>query len=363
MFYKYIIIGAGIAGLTIAERITNVLQEEVLLIEKRENIGGNLWDTYDTDGIFVQKYGPHIFHTTDKEVYRYLSRFTEWNAYQHRVVSYVDGQLVPFPINLDTLSLLFHESFTKQKAEAYFREHCVEKTQILSSRDLALSQIGEELYDAFYKNYTIKQWGYSAEQLDPSIFGRIPVRRNSDNRYFTDPYQGIPKHGFSQLCRNMLNSRMRILLNTDFQKVRDSISYETLVYTGPLDEYFNYQKGKLPYRHLQFKFETHNQSSYQSNAVINYPNDFEYTRVTEFKYLTNQRHDKTVILKEFPSDEGECCYPILCRESKDMVNQYKEIIQKEKNVIFLGRLAQFRYFNIDQVVKEALNAFNNISKN
>ena len=357
MKFDYVIVGAGIAGLCMAERITNVLHKEVLIIEKRSHIGGNLYDCYDENGLLIQAYGPHIFHTNDASVFSYLSTFTTWHEYQHKVLSYVNGEYVPFPVNLCTLSQIFHEPFTKEKAQQYFQKVQQDPQSCKTFEDIAIASVGADLYEMFYKHYTEKQWGMPCKELDASIFSRIPIRLNNDQRYFSDRYQGIPKAGFTAMMKRMLNAKMHILLNTDYQQIKDEISYEKLIYTGPLDAYYDYCYGHLPYRCLRFAFETHDTPSYQQAAVINYPNDYDYTRITEFKKLTGQEHKHTVILKEFPVQEGIQCYPILQPKINAILAQYQRLAEQEKDVIFLGRLANFKFYNIDQIVAEACKCF------
>lgn len=290
---KYLIVGAGLSGITVAERIANELNEDVLIIEKRNHIGGNVYDEYNDDGILIQKYGPHTFHTDKKHVYDYLSKFTEWNDYQHRVLSYVDGRLIPMPIGLESINALYNLNLSEDEVEGFLEKRRIPISDIRTSEDVVLSQVGRDIYEKFFKHFTIKQWGVSPAELDKSVISRIPFRKNRDTRYFTDPYQGQPKHGYTKMCMKMLsNPKIKILLNTDYKEVVDYIQYEKMIYTGPLDYYFDERYGKLLYRSIKLQFETYDMESYQPVASTRYPNDYDYTRITEFKKLTGQQHRK-----------------------------------------------------------------------
>lgn len=361
MKYEYVVVGAGIAGLTMAERIANVLGKKVLVIEKRSHIGGNIYDSYNEDGILIHNYGPHIFHTNDKEVYDYLSRFTKWNDFWHRVLTCVDGNLIPMPITLETVNALYHTDFTPEQMEQFLKEKAVPVQEVKTSKDVALSKVGEEIYEKFFENYTKKQWGLDPALIDTSVISRIPVRYNRDTRYFTDKYQGMPKHGYTKMCEAMVaNPNIRLLLNTDYKEVIGDISYDMLIYTGPTDYFYDYRYGKMAYRSLEFVFETHDVEEYQPAPVVNYPNDYDFTRITEFKKLTGQKHAKTTILKEFPKAEGEPYYPFPTKEYKEQFAKYQEEMQKETKVRFLGRLAEYRYYNMDAVVRSALDLFESL---
>lgn len=357
MNFKYIIVGAGLAGLTIAERISSELNEKVLIIEKRDHIGGNCYDCYNHDGILIHKYGPHIFHTNHKQVWDYLSKFTKWNYYQHRVLTYIDGNYIPMPITTETINKLYNLNLSNNQIEQFLKDQSIDIEEIKNSEDVVLSKAGREIYDKFFKNYTKKQWDVYPSELDKSVISRIPVRYNRDTRYFTDRYQGMPKHGYTKLCSNMVNSNIHILLNTDYKDVIDSINYDTLIYTGQVDYYFDYKYGHLKYRSLKFDFETKDLDSYQDAPVVNYPNDYDFTRITEFKKLTDQKSDKTTIVREYPTWDGEPYYPIPTKECSEQYDKYKAECDNLKNVIFLGRLAEYKYYNMDVVVKRALDIF------
>ncbi|PRR81496.1 UDP-galactopyranose mutase [Clostridium luticellarii] len=357
MNFKYIIVGAGIAGLVMAERISNELNENVLVIEKRDHIGGNCYDCYNDDKILIHKYGPHIFHTNYKETWDYLSKFTEWNYYQHRVLTYIDGNYIPMPITTETINKLYNMNLSNDQMEKFLKDQSLDIEEIKNSEDVVLSKAGKEIYEKFFKNYTKKQWDLYPNELDKSVISRIPIRYNKDTRYFTDKYQGMPKCGYTKMCYNMLNSNIHVLLNTDYKDVINDLNYEMLIYTGQVDYYFNYKYGHLKYRSLKFDFETLDSESCQDAAVVNYPNDYDFTRITEFKKLTGQKSDKTTIVREYPTWNGEPYYPIPTDECSEQYNKYKGECDKLKNVIFLGRLAEYKYCNMDVVVKRALDVF------
>ncbi len=361
MKYDYLIVGAGLAGCTLAERIASELNREVLLVEKRNHIGGNCYDRYNDDGIIVQIYGPHIFHTKILEVWDYLNRFTIFNNYVHRVLSHVKENLdVYFPINLETMEKVTGKHFTPETLNAYFEEKRVKigEEDIKNSRDVVVSQVGEDLYELFVKHYTKKQWGLYPEELDSQVLRRIPVRYNRDTRYFDDSWQGIPTHGYFKIFENMLNHKnIHILLQTDFKDILRHISYDTLIYTGPIDYFFDYKYGKLPYRTMTFDFQTLNIEKFQDAAVVNYPNHNDYTRITEYKHFYLQDHPKTTISYEYSSGLGDPYYPIPTRESTEIYEKYKAEASKLKKTFFVGRLAEYRYINMDQSVNNALDLF------
>lgn len=358
MHYKYVVVGAGLAGLTIAERVANQLNEKVLVIEKRNHIAGNVYDSYNEDGILIHNYGPHIFHTNNKVVYDYLSQFTKWNDFWHRVLTYVDGNLIPMPITVETINKLYNLNLSCEEVEEFLKKKAIAIDEIKTSRDVALSKVGEEIYQKFFENYTKKQWGIDPANIDTSVISRIPIRFNRDTRYFADRYQGMPKHGYTKMCEKMIaNKNIKLLLNTDYKEIIDDITYDKLIYTGPTDYFYDYKHGKLQYRSIDFVFETFDCEKFQEAPVVNYPNDYDYTRITEFKQLTGQEHKKTTIMKEFPTSEGEPYYPFPTKECKEQFAKYQEEMEKETNIYFLGRLAQYRYYNMDAVVQEALKLF------
>lgn len=360
MNYKYVVIGAGISGMTIAERLSSELGENVLVIEKRQEIGGNIYDYYNEYGILVHKYGPHIFHTNNKEVWDYISKFTSWIYYHHRVKAYVDGNYISIPINLQTLNQYYNLNLSINEMQSFIENLIPNNTIANNAEDFIINKIGKELYQKIYANYTWKQWGLPAKELSEDIVKRLPIRNNLDTRYFSDKYQGIPTNGYTNIFNNMLkNKNIKILLNTDYKEIIDCINYETLIYTGPIDYYFNYKYGKLKYRSIRFEFETFNKENYQSCATINYPNDYDFTRITEFKHLTGQNINLTTIVKEYPDDNGEELYPINTSKYNDTLSKYLEEA-KLINTYFVGRLAEYKYYNMDSAIERALSVANTI---
>src|ERR1044071_1712601 len=359
--FDYLVVGAGFAGSVLAERLARGSNKKVLLCDKRAHIGGNAYDHYNEDGILVHKYGPHIFHTNSREVFEYLSRFTEWRPYQHRVRASVDGQIVPIPINLDTINTLYGLNLTSFEVADFFKKVAEPREQIRTSEDVVINSVGRELYEKFFKNYTRKQWGLDPSELDACVTARVPTRTNRDDRYFTDTYQAMPLHGFTHMFENMLDHpNIKILLNCDYREIEKEIPYREMIYTGPIDEFFDYRFGKLPYRCLEFKHETHNVSLHQPVAVVNYPNDYAFTRVTEFKHLTGQEHAKSSIVYEFPQAEGDPYYPIPRPENGELYKKYQALADATEGVHFVGRLATYRYYNMDQVVAQALTVYSHI---
>nr|WP_241829215.1 UDP-galactopyranose mutase [Desertifilum tharense] len=360
--FDYLIVGAGFSGSVIGERIATQLGKKVLIVDKRNHIGGNAYDHYDRSGILVHKYGPHIFHTNSREIFEYLSKFTEWRSYEHRVLASVDGQLVPIPINLDTINKLYGLNLTSFQVPEFFASLAEPKDYIRTSEDVVVSKVGRELYEKFFRNYTRKQWGLDPSELDKSVISRIPTRTNRDDRYFTDTYQAMPLHGFTRMFERMLDHpNIKVMLNTDYREIHKSIPCREMVYTGPVDEFFDLRFGKLPYRSLLFKHETHNQAVFQSAPVVNYPNEHLYTRITEFKYLTGQEHAKTSIVYEFPRAEGDPYYPVPRPENAEIYKKYKALAEATPGVYFVGRLATYKYYNMDQCVAQAIAVYKQIA--
>jgi UDP-galactopyranose mutase len=360
--FDYLVVGAGFSGSVIAERIATQLGKKVLVVDKRNHIGGNAYDHYDDSGILVHKYGPHIFHTNSRDVFEYLSKFTQWRSYEHRVLASVDGQLLPIPINLDTINKLYGMNLTSFQVEEFFASIAEPKDYIRTSEDVVVSKVGRELYEKFFRNYTRKQWGLDPSELDKSVISRIPTRTNRDDRYFTDTYQAMPLHGFTRMFENMLNHpNIKVMLNTDYREIQKDIPCREMVYSGPVDEFFDMRYGKLPYRSLEFKHETHNKQVFQAAPVVNYPNEHLYTRITEFKYLTGQEHVKTSVVYEFPRAEGDPYYPVPRPENAEIYKKYKALADATPGVHFVGRLATYKYYNMDQCVAQALTVYKQIS--
>jgi UDP-galactopyranose mutase len=359
--FDYLIVGAGFSGSVLAERLASQSGKKVLMVDKRSHIGGNAYDHYDNSGILVHKYGPHIFHTNSREVFDYLSFFTEWRSYEHRVLASVDGQLVPIPINLDTINKLYGMNLTSFEVEAFFASIAEPKDYIRTSEDVVVNKVGRELYEKFFRGYTRKQWGLDPAELDKSVIARIPTRTNRDSRYFTDTYQAMPLYGYTRMFENMLSHpNIKIMLNTDYREIEKAIPCREMIYSGPVDEFFEFRHGKLPYRSLEFKHETLNTPVHQPAPVVNYPNEHLYTRVTEFKYLTGQDHTKTSIVYEFPRAEGDPYYPVPRLENAEIYQKYKSLADATPGVHFVGRLATYKYYNMDQVVAQALTLYKQI---
>ncbi|MBC7946323.1 MAG: UDP-galactopyranose mutase [Chitinophagaceae bacterium] len=358
--YDYLIVGAGFAGAVMAERLAKT-GKKVLIVDKRPHIGGNTYDYFDNDGILVHKYGPHIFHTNSRDIYDYLGQFTQWRPYEHRVLASVDGMLVPIPINLDTINKLYSLNLSSSEVDAFFLSKAEKKDRVVTSEDAVVSKVGRELYEKFFKNYTKKQWDLDPSELDASVAARIPTRNNRDNRYFTDTYQAMPLHGYTRLFESMLSHpNIHIMLNTDYKLIEQDIPYREMIYTGPVDYYFDYCYGKLPYRSIEFKFETIEAETFQPTGTVNFPNEHPYTRVTEFKYLTGQKHPKTSVVYEYPKAEGDPYYPVPRPENAELYKKYQLLAAETNNVHFVGRLATYKYYNMDQVVGQSLTLFKKI---
>jgi UDP-galactopyranose mutase len=359
--FDYLIVGAGFAGSVLAERLANGSGKQVLICDKRPHIGGNAYDFYNDDGILIHKYGPHIFHTNSADVFQYLSRFTEWREYEHRVLASVDGMLVPIPINLDTINKLYGLSLSAHEVQDFFDKVRERREPVKTSEDVVINAVGKELYEKFFRNYTKKQWALDPSELDASVTARVPTRTNRDDRYFTDTYQAMPKHGYTRMFEKMLSSpNIKIMLNCDYREIVKEFPFKEMIYTGPVDAFFDYCYGKLPYRSLEFKHETHDTEVFQPAPVVNYPNEQAYTRVTEFKYLTGQTHKKTGIVYEYPQAEGDPYYPIPRPENTDLYAKYKALADLEREVHFVGRLATYKYYNMDQIVAQALTQYGKI---
>ena len=359
--FDYLIVGAGFAGSVLAERLAAGSGKKVLIIDRRPHIGGNAYDYQNQDGILIHKYGPHIFHTNSHEVFNYLSKFTEWRQYQHRVLASVDGQLLPLPINLDTINLLYGLNLNAFELKDFFQKVAEPREKIVTSEDVVISKVGRELYEKFFKNYTRKQWDLDPSELDASVTSRVPIRYNRDDRYFSDIYQAMPQQGYTRMFEQMLDHpNIKVMLNTDYQEIVNMISYREVIFTGPVDEYFDFIYGKLPYRSLDFQFQTLNEGQHQPVAVINYPNEYPYTRVTEFKHLTGQKHDKTTLVYEYPVANGDPYYPIPRPENAQLYARYQALASQKRGVHFAGRLATYKYYNMDQVVAQALTLYSKI---
>jgi len=361
--YDYLIVGAGFAGAVMAERLASQFNKKVLVVEKRNHIGGNAYDEYDEHGILVHKYGPHIFHTNSKEVFDYLSQFTEWRFYEHKVLANLNGELYPIPINRITLNKLYKLNLkTDDDAKAYLESVREKRYPIINSEDIIINQVGKDLFEKFFKHYTKKQWNLFPNELSPSVCGRIPVRLNNDCRYFTDKYQFMPQNGYTKMFEKMLNHKnIEVILNTDYKTILNDIKFDKMVYTGPIDYFFDYKFGKLPYRSIRFEYEHFEKQNYQSTGQVNHVDmEEEFTRVTEYKYLTLQQAKTTTISKEFSLKKGEPFYPIPTDANRALYLKYRHKTEQEKNVIFCGRLAEYQYYNMDQVIINTLKIFTSL---
>ncbi|GAC1535694.1 MAG: UDP-galactopyranose mutase [Herpetosiphon sp.] len=359
--FDYLIVGAGFAGSVLAERLARVDNKKVLIVDKRNHIAGNMYDHYDAAGVLVHKYGPHIFHTNSREVFDYLSHFTQWRQYQHRVLAVVDGQFLPIPINLDTVNRMYGLQLTSFQLEEFFASVAETRAPITTSEDVVISKVGRELYEKFFRGYTRKQWGLDPSELDASVTARVPTRTNRDDRYFTDTYQSMPLHGYTRMFENMLDHpNIKVLLNCDYRDIKSYIPYREMIYSGPVDTFFNHCYGELPYRSIDFRFETHDTEVFQPTGTVNYPNDYAYTRITEFKYLTGQKHDKTSLVYEYPTAEGDPYYPVPRPENNEIYQKYRALAEVTEGVHFVGRLATYKYYNMDQVVAQALKVFSRL---
>ncbi|HET9426792.1 MAG TPA: UDP-galactopyranose mutase [Allosphingosinicella sp.] len=358
--YDYLVVGAGFAGSVIAERLASQHDAKVLVIDRRAHIGGNAFDVKDEAGILIHQYGPHIFHTNSDEIVEYLSQFTRWRPYEHRVLAEVRGQLVPIPINRTTLNQLFGLDLqTDDQAAAYLASRAEPVDEITTSEDVVISAVGRELYELFFQGYTRKQWGIDPSELDKAVTARIPTRTNTDDRYFSDKHQIMPADGYTAMFTRMLDHpNIDLMLATDWRDVKGDIDASHIVYTGPIDEYFDYRFGKLPYRSLRFEHKVLEDEQYQPVAVVNYPDpSVPYTRITEYKHLTGQVNARTSVTLEYPSAEGDPYYPIPRPENQALFKKYEQLADSTAGVTFVGRLATYRYYNMDQVVGQALTAF------
>src|SRR6476619_1859916 len=359
--FDYLIVGAGFAGSVLAERLASEGNKKVLIIDKRDHIAGNAYDYYNNDGILIHKYGPHIFHTNSKEVFEYLGKFTPWRPYEHKVLGSVDGQLVPIPINLNTINQLYGLNLNSSEVEDFFASRAEKVAGVKTSEDVVVSKVGRELYEKFFRGYTRKMWDLDPSELDASVTARVPTRTNRDDRYFTDTYQAMQLHGYTEMFRKMLHHpNIKVMLNTDYKEIIDMIPYRNLIFTGPIDYYFDYCYGKLPYRSLEFKFETIDAEKFQKTGTVNYPNEQAYTRITDFKYLTGQKHEKTTVVYEYPKAEGDPYYPVPRPENAELYKKYQQLASSMTNTYFVGRLATYKYYNMDQVVAQALTTFKKI---
>lgn len=363
--YDFLIAGAGFSGAVIAERLASQLGLRCLVIDRRDHIAGNAYDAKDDAGVLLHQYGPHYFRTNSQRIVDYLSQFTEWHAVEYKILSWAEGQYWQFPINLNTFEQLVGHSSTEEEMKATLESWRVPIANPQNSEDVIVSQVGWKLYEMFFKNYTRKQWRRDPKELDASVCGRIPIRTNRDDRYLSDSFQALPKEGYTALISRILDHPLiDIQLGTDLNMVRDTISFRRLVYTGPIDEYFDYCHGPLPYRSLRFEPETLQQEFFQPVMQVNYPNDHAFTRIVEIKHATGQQLPHTTIVREYPADYepgGEAYYPIPAPDSAAIYSKYAAMAAAETHTHFIGRLAKYKYYNMDQVIGMALAEFEKIA--
>ena len=360
--YDYLIVGAGFAGSVLAERLASQHGARVLLIDRRKHVGGNAYDEPNEAGILYHKYGPHIFHTNSDQVVDYLSKFTEWRPYEHRVLACVRDQQVPIPINRTTLNMLFDANLrTEEEAAEYLAERAEPVDEIRTSEDVVINAVGKELYRLFFRGYTRKQWGLDPSELDKQVTSRIPTRTNADDRYFSDTFQAMPLNGYTAMFEKMLDHPLiEVRTGVDFAELKNRAHEiaDHIIYTGPIDEYFDFRFGKLPYRSLKFDHQTLDQEWFQPVAVVNYPSeDVPFTRISEYKHLTGQEAPVTTVTYEYPSAEGDPYYPIPRPENQELFKKYEALADATDGVTFVGRLATYRYYNMDQIVGQALATF------
>ncbi len=359
--FDTLVVGAGFAGSVMAERLASQAGRRVLLVDKRRHIGGNAHDRYDDAGVLIHPYGPHIFHTNSADVFEYLSQFTGWRPYQHRVLASVDGQLLPIPINLNTVNSLYGLRLNAFELDDFFAKVAEPVAQVRTSEDVVVGRVGRDLYNKFFRGYTRKQWGLDPSELDASVTARVPTRTNRDDRYFQDTYQAMPLHGYTRLFEKMLaHPNIHVMLNTDYRDIVRLVPWRHMVYTGPIDAFFDHRYGHLPYRSLRFEHVTVPTPAaglVLPVGTVNHPNDHAYTRVTEFRHLTGQRHAETSLVYEHPCAEGDPYYPVPRAENTTLLRRYEADAEQLSDVSFIGRLASYKYYNMDQVVAQALATF------
>jgi UDP-galactopyranose mutase len=369
--YDWLIVGAGFAGSVLAERLASVRRERVMVIDRRPHIGGNAYDHRDAAGVLIHRYGPHIFHTNSNAVFDHLSRFTRWRPYEHRVLAQVrrpkgagggEPALVPIPINLDTINRLYGLSLSEAEVEGWMAARAERVPEIRTSEDVVVSKVGRELYELFFRGYTRKQWALDPSELDKSVTARVPTRTNRDDRYFTDAHQAMPLEGYTRMFERMLaHPNITLRLGVDYRQVRHQVPHRRLIWTGPVDEFFGFRHGKLPYRSLAFEHRTLEQERFQPVGTVNYPSEeVPYTRISEYRHMTGQSHPMTSITYEYPSAEGDPYYPIPRPENQALYKRYEALADATRDVWFVGRLATYRYYNMDQIVGQALATFQRI---
>jgi len=364
--FDYLIVGAGFAGAVLAERLSSQLGKSCLVVDRRAHIGGNAYDFYDRVGVLLHRYGPHYFRTNSDRIKDYLSQFTDWHPVEYKILSWTDGRFWQFPINLNTFEQLLGRPSTTEEMEEVLAQWRVPIQDPRNSEEVIVSQVGVRLYEMFFKNYTRKHWRRDPKELDPSVCGRIPIRTNRDDRYFSEKFQALPKHGYTRLFERLLDHpKIKVLLRTAYRNVLQSVRYKHLIFSGAIDEFYDCCYGALPYRSLQFTAETLETEYYQPVMQVNYPNDHEFTRIVEIKHATGQKLPVTTIVREYPENYmpgREAYYPIPAPDTQVLYRRYAKRAEAEKNVSFVGRLATYRYYNMDQVVGMALAEFERLSQ-
>lgn len=362
---RCLIVGCGLSGVVIAERIANKLNKRVTIIEKRDHIGGNCYDYIDEEtNILINKYGAHLFHTNNEEVWKYVNQFDKWTRWEHKVLTFTDNKFVSIPVNITTINELCDENLqTESDVHKWLAENQIKYDAINNSEEMAKSRIGVKLYDKLIKDYTFKQWNKYPNELDKSVLERIPIRPNFDTRYFNDKYQALPHKGYTHFFEQILdNSNIEVKLNTDYFEYIKNNAYDLVIFTGPVDSYFP-DLEKLEYRSIDFNIERIKDTNfYQPNSVVNYPSiDVPYTRIVEYKHFLNQQSNDTIIVSENTNDHGEPYYPVPNKKNLDLYEKYKVLAKNEedKNVFFVGRLANYKYFNMDEAILNSLNFFEN----
>lgn len=363
--YDIFIVGAGLSGCVMAERFANLKNSKILIIENRDHIGGNCYDFKDENGILMNKYGAHLFHTNDEIVWNYINKFNEWVRWEHKVVGIVEDKIIPIPVNISTVNILCNENIKDEnEMNIWLKNNQIKYNEIKNSEQIAKSRVGDTLYNKIFKNYTFKQWAKYPDELKPEILSRIPIRNNFDDRYFSDKYQALPKFGYTHFFNNLIkHDNINIIYNQNFFDIKNQLPKDKIIiYTGPIDHYYaNAGYEKLEYRSINFVVERFkNMNYYQSNSVINYPElNVDFTRIVEYKHFLNQKSPHTTIVKEYSTDKGEPYYPILNDKNLSLYQKYKDLANQEKNIHFIGRLANYKYFNMDQAIKNSLDYFYN----
>ena len=356
--YDYLVVGAGFAGSVLAERLAEGSGKTVLVVDRRNHLAGNAYDRTDAAGVLIHAYGPHYFRTNSDKVVAYLSRFTDWHQVNYQVLVWTGGKYWQFPINLNTFEQYLGRPSSTEEMETTLAKWRVPVENPKNSEEMVLSQVGREFYEMFFQNYTRKQWRRDPTQLDASVCGRIPVRTNRDNRFVTEKFQALPREGYTAMFQRMLeHPRIEVRLKTDYREAKAQVKYRHLIYTGMVDEFYDFSEGRLPYRSMRFEPETFQKEFFQPAMQVNYPNDFDYTRVVEIKHATGQKIPVTTVVREYPEDFGpgkEAYYPIPAEDTKVLYAKYAARVEQEKKVTFVGRLATYRYYNMDQVVAMAL---------